>query len=103
MRPLRKGRPFRCRPCGSRSVQQRPRPDRPDAETLKRLERVTAAAFGQRRKMLPSSLKTLGGVALCETAGIEPDARAEVVDGAGFLRLAAAAQRRPQSDGSAGV
>ncbi len=67
-----------------------PRPDRPDREMLKRLERVTAAAFGQRRKMLRSSLKTLGGAALCEAAGIAPDARAEVVDGAGFLRLAAA-------------
>jgi 16S rRNA (adenine1518-N6/adenine1519-N6)-dimethyltransferase len=67
-----------------------PKAVRPDAETLKRLERVTAAAFGQRRKMLRSSLKTLGGAALCEAAGIEPDARAEVVDGAGFLRLAKA-------------
>ena len=63
---------------------------RPDDALLKRLERVTAAAFGQRRKMLRSSLKTLGGAALCEAAGIEPDARAEVVDVAGFLRLAAA-------------
>jgi 16S rRNA (adenine1518-N6/adenine1519-N6)-dimethyltransferase len=67
-----------------------PRPDRPDAETLKRLERVTAAAFGQRRKMLRSSLKTLGGAALCEAAGIAPDDRAEVIDLAGFLRLAGA-------------
>ncbi|HYC98638.1 16S rRNA (adenine(1518)-N(6)/adenine(1519)-N(6))-dimethyltransferase RsmA [Brevundimonas sp.] len=67
-----------------------PKADRPDRETLKRLERVTAAAFGQRRKMLRSSLKTLGGAALCEAAGIEPDARAEVIDGAGFLRLAKA-------------
>lgn len=67
-----------------------PKADRPDPETLKRLERVTAAAFGQRRKMLRSSLKTLGGAALCEAAGIEPDARAEVIDGPGFLRLAAA-------------
>ena len=65
-----------------------PKADRPDHEMLKRLERVTAAAFGQRRKMLRSSLKTLGGAALCEAAGIEPDARAEVVDGPGFLRLA---------------
>ncbi len=63
---------------------------RPDSAMLKRLERVTAAAFGQRRKMLRSSLKQLGGAALCEAAGIEPDARAEVVDVAGFLRLAAA-------------
>ncbi|HEY0102430.1 MAG TPA: 16S rRNA (adenine(1518)-N(6)/adenine(1519)-N(6))-dimethyltransferase RsmA [Brevundimonas sp.] len=67
-----------------------PRPDRPDSEMLKRLERVTAAAFGQRRKMLRSSLKTLGGAALCEAAGIAPDVRAEVVDGPGFLRLAQA-------------
>ena len=69
-----------------------PRPDRPDAATLKRLERVTAAAFGQRRKMLRSSLKQLGGGALCEAAGIDPDARAEVIDIAGFLRLAGALQ-----------
>ncbi|MBY0397302.1 MAG: 16S rRNA (adenine(1518)-N(6)/adenine(1519)-N(6))-dimethyltransferase, partial [Thermoleophilia bacterium] len=67
-----------------------PRADRPEAATLKRLERVTAAAFGQRRKMLRSSLKTLGGGALCEAAGIDPDARAETIDIAGFLRLAGA-------------
>ena len=65
----------------------------PDAATLKRLERVTAAAFGQRRKMLRSSLKQLGGAALCEAAGIEPDARAEVIDLGGFLRLADALER----------
>jgi 16S rRNA (adenine1518-N6/adenine1519-N6)-dimethyltransferase len=40
--------------------------------------------------MLRSSLKALGGAELCEKAGIEPDARAETVDIAGFLRLAAA-------------
>jgi len=67
-----------------------PHAERPDEALLKRLERVTAAAFGQRRKMLRSSLKTLGGAELCEAAGIEPNARAEVVDVAGFLRLAAA-------------
>ena len=67
-----------------------PRADRPDAETLKRLERVTAAAFGQRRKMLRSSLKPLGGAGLCQAAGISPEDRAEVIDLAGFLRLAQA-------------
>jgi 16S rRNA (adenine1518-N6/adenine1519-N6)-dimethyltransferase len=67
-----------------------PRADRPDRETLKRLETVTAAAFGQRRKMLRSSLKQLGGATLCEAAGIDPDARAETIDLAGFLRLAEA-------------
>ena len=65
-----------------------PRPDRPTPDLLKRLERVTGAAFGQRRKMLRSSLKPLGGATLCETAGIDPDARAETIDVAGFLRLA---------------
>jgi 16S rRNA (adenine1518-N6/adenine1519-N6)-dimethyltransferase len=69
-----------------------PRADRPDPQTLKRLERVTAAAFGQRRKMLRSSLKQLGGGALCEAAGIDPDARAETIDVAGFLSLAGALQ-----------
>ena len=59
----------------------------PDAR-IRKLERVTAAAFGQRRKMLRSSLKPLGGAALCEAAGIEPDARAETIDVAGFLCLA---------------
>lgn len=61
---------------------------RPSPERLKKLERVTAAAFGQRRKMLRSSLKQLGGAALCEAAGISPEARAETIDVAGFLRLA---------------
>lgn len=54
------------------------------------LERVTAAAFGQRRKMLRQSLKSLGvdAAALLEAAGIEPTRRAEEVDVAGFVRLA---------------
>jgi 16S rRNA (adenine1518-N6/adenine1519-N6)-dimethyltransferase len=67
-----------------------PRADAPAPELLKKLERVTGAAFGQRRKMLRSSLKPLGGGALCEAAGIDPDARAETIDVDGFLRLAAA-------------
>lgn len=65
-----------------------PRADRPAAETLKALERVTAAAFGQRRKMLRSSLKVLGGEALITAADLDPQARAETIDLAGFLRLA---------------
>ncbi|NNJ75533.1 MAG: 16S rRNA (adenine(1518)-N(6)/adenine(1519)-N(6))-dimethyltransferase RsmA, partial [Anderseniella sp.] len=50
------------------------------------LEKVTAAAFGQRRKMLRSSLKALGGdpAALIKQAGLEPTMRAEEVDVAGF-------------------
>jgi 16S rRNA (adenine1518-N6/adenine1519-N6)-dimethyltransferase len=57
------------------------------------LEKVTAAAFGQRRKMLRSSLKALGGdpAALIKQAGLVPTMRAEEVDVAGFCRLAKAA------------
>ena len=51
---------------------------------------MTAAAFGQRRKMLRSSLKPLGGEALCRAAGIDPDALAETIAIDGFLRLAEA-------------
>jgi 16S rRNA (adenine1518-N6/adenine1519-N6)-dimethyltransferase len=67
-----------------------PRGDRPSHADVAALEKVTAAAFGQRRKMLRSSLKTLGGGALCERAGVDPDARAETIDVPGFLRLARA-------------
>jgi len=63
--------------------------DPPPADALvDALQRITAAAFGQRRKMLRSSLKALGGEALCEAAGLDPNARAETVPVAGFLRLA---------------
>lgn len=56
------------------------------------LQRVTEAAFGQRRKMLRQSLKTLGvdAAALLANAGIEPTARAEEIDVAGFVDLARA-------------
>lgn len=50
------------------------------------LERVTAAAFGQRRKMLRGSLKPLGLDPAA--AGIEPTARAEDVPVEGFCALA---------------
>jgi len=73
-------------------VRLDPRADPPSPEILSALEKVTAAAFGQRRKMLRSSLKSLGGATLCEAAGVSPDARAEVIDVAGFLRLAHAAR-----------
>lgn len=55
-----------------------------------KLERVTAAAFGQRRKMLRQSLKSLGAdpLPLLAAAGIVETARAEEIDVAGFVRLA---------------
>lgn len=53
-----------------------------------RLARVTEAAFGQRRKMLRQSLKSLGGEALLEKAGIDPTRRAETLSIEEFVRLA---------------
>lgn len=66
--------------------------DRPDRfADIEALERVTAAAFGQRRKMLRSSFASLAGAqaeALLEAAGIPATERAEQVDVAAFCRLA---------------
>jgi 16S rRNA (adenine1518-N6/adenine1519-N6)-dimethyltransferase len=51
---------------------------------------VTEAAFGQRRKMLRQSLKSLGGdpQARLAAAGIASTARAETIPVEGFVRLA---------------
>ncbi len=59
------------------------------------LEKVTAAAFGQRRKMLRSSLRQLtpDSEALLKGLGIEPTARAEELSVADFCRIANALQR----------
>jgi 16S rRNA (adenine1518-N6/adenine1519-N6)-dimethyltransferase len=71
-------------------VTLRPRPEPLAPAEFGAIEQVTAAAFGQRRKMLRGSLKTLGGdaEALCIAAGVEPTARAEELDIAQFCALA---------------
>jgi 16S rRNA (adenine1518-N6/adenine1519-N6)-dimethyltransferase len=70
---------------------------RPDPLPCNRavLERVTEAAFGQRRKMLRQSLKSLGvdPLALLAGAGIEPTARAEEIPVEGFVALARELER----------
>ncbi len=53
-----------------------------------KLEKVTLAAFGQRRKMLRQSLKSLGGEALLARAEIDPQRRAETLSVEEFCRLA---------------
>ena len=60
------------------------------------LSRVVAAAFGQRRKMLRSSLKPLGGdvEALLLSANIPPTARAEEIELERFCALARAVAER---------
>lgn len=55
---------------------------------VKKLERVTEAAFGQRRKMLRQSLKSLGGEALLNKAEIDPQRRAETLSVDEFCRIA---------------
>ncbi|MBN9670006.1 16S rRNA (adenine(1518)-N(6)/adenine(1519)-N(6))-dimethyltransferase RsmA [Roseibium aggregatum] len=67
---------------------------------LKSLEKVTAAAFGQRRKMLRASLKALSPEAetLIERAGLDPTARAEEIDVVGFVALANSFDRQPSGD-----
>lgn len=55
------------------------------------LERLTAAAFGQRRKMLRQSLKGLpGAIAALESLGIDTTRRAETVSVAEFVAIARA-------------
>jgi len=67
-------------------IVPRARPLAPAARQV--LERVTAAAFGQRRKMLRQSLRPLGGEELVRTAGLDPTARAETLSVQDFCALA---------------
>jgi 16S rRNA (adenine1518-N6/adenine1519-N6)-dimethyltransferase len=61
-----------------------------------RVADLAGAAFGQRRKMLRSSLASVVAdpVALLEATGIRPDARAEQLEPTDYLRLAETEQRR---------
>ena len=67
-----------------------PRPEPLAGAERAALERITAAGFGQRRKMVRSSLKTLGvdTAALLAQAGVEPTARAEDLPIEAFCALA---------------
>ena len=62
----------------------------PLAIDVKVLGRVTEAAFGQRRKMLRQSLKSMGGERVLEIAGIDPTRRAETLSIEEFVALAKA-------------
>jgi 16S rRNA (adenine1518-N6/adenine1519-N6)-dimethyltransferase len=77
-------------------VEIAPTPEGADAVATALLEQVTAAAFGQRRKMLRSSLASLGvdAARLLSEAGIEPSERAERLTIEDFQRLARALQRQ---------
>jgi 16S rRNA (adenine1518-N6/adenine1519-N6)-dimethyltransferase len=64
------------------------------------LERVAEAAFGQRRKMLRQSLRSVASdpIPALEAAGIAPTARAEEIPVEGFVALANALSKSPATD-----
>lgn len=63
----------------------------PEGVAPSRLEALTAAAFGQRRKMLRQSLKGLpGALAALEAEGIDASRRAETLSVEDFVRVARA-------------
>lgn len=75
-------------------VRMLPRPKPLAPATWDHMELITRAAFGQRRKMLRSSLRGIAGpntgTALLTASGIAANIRAEDVDVAGFCALARA-------------
>ncbi len=81
-------------------VRLEPRPC-PLACSAAALERVTAAAFGQRRKMLRQSLRTLGlnPSPLLEAAGVAPTSRAEELPLEAFVAMANALRPQTPSPG----
>lgn len=68
-------------------VHLRPLPDAASVP-LDMLERVTQAAFHQRRKMLRHSLRNLGGEELLAKLGLDPTWRAENVPVSSYIALA---------------
>lgn len=63
--------------------------DMPPDVDVKQLERLTATAFGQRRKMLRASLKAMpGALAALESCGIDSARRAETLSVAEFTSVA---------------
>jgi 16S rRNA (adenine1518-N6/adenine1519-N6)-dimethyltransferase len=65
--------------------------EQPGGASMKTIEGLTAAAFGQRRKMLRQSLKSVrGAVELLPAVGIDPERRAETLLVDEFVQLARA-------------
>jgi len=80
-----------------------PRQPAPDPALFAAMERATAAAFGQRRKMLRAALRPLGdAAALLAAAGLEGERRAETLSVAEFERLARALLERGHAPPAAG-
>ena len=81
-------------------LRMRPIAGAPDAGELARVERVTRAAFGTRRKTLANALRG-GGIAgfapALEAAGVEPSARAESLAPSCFVAIARALEVPPRA------
>jgi 16S rRNA (adenine1518-N6/adenine1519-N6)-dimethyltransferase len=69
-------------------VRLTPHGQQPDPLLFAAMEKLTAAAFGQRRKMLRGALRSLGGESLLARAGIDAMRRAETLTIAEFDCLA---------------
>ena len=69
-----------------------PSPRFPCSQTA--LEEITRIAFGQRRKMLRSSLKNLGGERLLKAAKIDPKKRPQEINIQDFCRLASLCEKQ---------
>lgn len=78
-----------------------PHPEQPRAALFAAMERVTAAGFGARRKMLRSALRSMGGDWLLAVANIDPNRRAETLTVGEFDRLARAYSSAAMQQGSA--
>ncbi|MCO6418266.1 16S rRNA (adenine(1518)-N(6)/adenine(1519)-N(6))-dimethyltransferase RsmA [Siccirubricoccus sp. KC 17139] len=75
-----------------------PHPEDPGEKLFRAMERLTAAAFGQRRKMLRGALKALGDAeGLLAAAGIDGARRAETLSVAEFDRMARLLLARDQA------
>jgi 16S rRNA (adenine1518-N6/adenine1519-N6)-dimethyltransferase len=79
-------------------VRLDPHPRQPEPALFARMERLTQAAFGQRRKMLRAALRGLLGAeteAVLAAAAIAPERRGETLSVAEFDRLARLLPTRP--------
>jgi 16S rRNA (adenine1518-N6/adenine1519-N6)-dimethyltransferase len=84
-------------------VRLRPRAEQPEPSEIGAMEKLTEAAFGQRRKMLRSSLRVLGGEELLARCSIAAGRRGETLTVTEYARLRRAlapsldSQRAPAS------
>lgn len=66
-----------------------PRDNIPPLPMLEKTEKITMAAFGQRRKMVRQSLKSFAGIEkACAAAGVEMTMRAEEITPMQYLQIA---------------